>query len=428
MEMNQLHSADDLEKAVEELGFLPLFAGDEVPGFSVEEMTDPSIWWTGDPATDPWEWRETLANRGNVAYGRFFHGRAGFVSRQYLPYFVNYRRDGYDFDAHWDDELASERQKKIMDLFAIPEDAEVTATPELFTFEVKKQAGFGTGKEKNFEGTLTSLEMELYLVVSGFEQRRNKKGAAYGMACGKLTTPEARFGRDLVTSKYTEDPKKSLESLVFRVQELFPGSEERQILRLLAAPGESPKKQSLEFPLNLLHAIDKDRDPASWTKDQVSGLYVALGQLRPKHQKTLWEKYANGKNNDEIGLLMNRSGGTISGYRAKALHMLKDPLNAAWYLEGYTANLPRCAAGRHWGYPVSHPTDEISPSDYCLRIGIKVRIFEKIAGCGILTIQDLVQAMEDPAWYRKVPGVGPQTAKDLQRKLQWFHFLTEKTN
>ena len=50
-----LHSAEELEALVEEIGFLPLFAG-EVPGFSAEERTAPESWWTGDPKTDPWEW------------------------------------------------------------------------------------------------------------------------------------------------------------------------------------------------------------------------------------------------------------------------------------------------------------------------------------------------------------------------------------
>ena len=36
-------------------------------------------------------------------------------------FLMNYRRDGYDFDALWDDEKASRRQKKIMDLFATRE-------------------------------------------------------------------------------------------------------------------------------------------------------------------------------------------------------------------------------------------------------------------------------------------------------------------
>ena len=180
-----LHSAEELEALVEEIGFLPLFAG-EVPGFSAEERTAPESWWTGDPKTDPWEW----ARRGNVAYGKFFDGRTGFLSKKWLPVFANYRRDGYDFDARWDDELATWRQKKIMDLFL-----EENADAERFSFEVKEKAGFGKGGEKNFEGTLTSLEMETYLVCSDFRQRKNKKGEAYGWHIAVLATPEHLFGR-----------------------------------------------------------------------------------------------------------------------------------------------------------------------------------------------------------------------------------------
>ena len=36
---------------------------------------------------------------GKVAYGKFFDKKAGFISLEWLPYFANYRRSGYDFDA-----------------------------------------------------------------------------------------------------------------------------------------------------------------------------------------------------------------------------------------------------------------------------------------------------------------------------------------
>ena len=104
-----IHNIGELEQRVEEIGFLPLFAGG-VAGFSVEEHTIPEDWWTGDPERDPWEWRILASRHGRVAYGKFFGGRAGFISREWLSVFANYRRDGYDFDARWDDELASRRQ------------------------------------------------------------------------------------------------------------------------------------------------------------------------------------------------------------------------------------------------------------------------------------------------------------------------------
>ena len=112
-----IHTPEELIQTVDAIGFLPLFRN-SVPGFSVEERTQAAGWWTGDERADPWEWRRVLADSGKVAYGKFFDRKAGFVSLEWLPDFINWRRNGYDFDALWEDEKASYRQKKIMDLFA----------------------------------------------------------------------------------------------------------------------------------------------------------------------------------------------------------------------------------------------------------------------------------------------------------------------
>ncbi|MFQ7451379.1 MAG: hypothetical protein ACLRNQ_07965 [Flavonifractor plautii] len=39
---------------------------------------------------------------------------------------------------------------------------------ERFFFELKRQAGFGKGGEKNFEGTVTDLQMGGYLLIRDF--------------------------------------------------------------------------------------------------------------------------------------------------------------------------------------------------------------------------------------------------------------------
>ena len=111
-----IHTVDEAVEYINKEGFLPLFKN-EIPGFSLEERTAPEYWWSGDPKSDPWEWREIIARSGKVAYGKFFDKKAGFISKQWFPYFANFRRDGYDFDALWDDEKASIRQKKIMDFY-----------------------------------------------------------------------------------------------------------------------------------------------------------------------------------------------------------------------------------------------------------------------------------------------------------------------
>ena len=222
---NRIRTWEQLIKLIDEIGFLPLFKN-EISGFSAEEHTSDQFWWTGDPAQDPWEWRELIARSRRVAYGKFFDKKAGFISKEWFPRFANYRRDGYDFDSLWEDELTSLRCKKIMDRFA--------ERDEWFSFELKRNAGFGKGGEKNFEGTVTDLPMRTYLVIRDFRQRKNKKGTPYGWPISVYTTPETLWGYEYITSAYTEDPAESWERIAGRIRELFPGANENQIKKVLS--------------------------------------------------------------------------------------------------------------------------------------------------------------------------------------------------
>lgn len=227
-----LHTVEEAVTYINEVGFLPLFKN-EIPDFSLEERTVPEYWWSGDPKHDPWEWRKLIAGSQKAAYGKFFDKKAGFISKEWFPYFANYRRDGYDFDALWDDEKASMRQKKIMDLFA-----EENADAELYSFEVKQKAGFGKEGEKNFEGTITVLQMKNYLCMHDFRQRKNKKGEDYGWAIAVYSTPEHLWGYDHVTSAYKEDPMKSWKRIVKRMNDRYPKVTDAQIRRVAGISGE----------------------------------------------------------------------------------------------------------------------------------------------------------------------------------------------
>ncbi|MBR5637193.1 MAG: hypothetical protein IKW81_09720 [Pseudobutyrivibrio sp.] len=219
-----LHTVDDAIAYINEIGFLPLFKN-EIPGFSLEERTVPEYWWSGDSEVDPWEWRAIIARRGEVAYGKFFDKKAGFISKEWLPYFANYRRDGYDFDSLWDDGKASRRQKKIMDLFEENE--------ELYSSEIKKLAGFGKGGEKGFDGTITDLQMKTYLTVKDFRQRKNKQGEAYGWPIAIYATPENLFSYDHVRSRYKENPFASKEVIVNHIRDIYPIATEKQIQKII---------------------------------------------------------------------------------------------------------------------------------------------------------------------------------------------------
>jgi hypothetical protein len=220
-----IEEKDELCSLIEDIGFLPLFKC-SIPGFSVEDITVWERWFSDDDSEhDPWKWRKAIAAQGEIAYGKLFNGKAGYISKKWYPKFVNYRRDGYDFDSLYDEGLAPRRQSIIMKLF---EDG--AAIP---SYEIKKRAGFGGGGEKGFEGTMTALQMQTYLIVCGFARRRNKAGAEYGWPIALYTTPEALFGADFVRSEYKADPKQSLAEIAEHCAMLFGDAGEETILKFI---------------------------------------------------------------------------------------------------------------------------------------------------------------------------------------------------
>lgn len=229
-EADALHTVSEAAACIHRTGFIPLFSN-SILGFSLEERTVPRQWWTDDPETDPWVWRQTLSADPSIAYGKFFGRNAGFISKDWFPVFANYRRNGYDFDALFEDELASYRSKKIMDVFELDDEA---SGRRLMTSEIKGLAGFGKdGGEKNFEGVLTDLQMQTYLIMGEFRQKKNRKGQPYGWHIAVMETPETKWGREFVTSCYCEDPGKSWQRIVQKMKECREDAGDREIEKML---------------------------------------------------------------------------------------------------------------------------------------------------------------------------------------------------
>ena len=158
---------------------------------------------------------------GQVAYGKFFGRKAGFISKAWFPHFANWRRDGYDFDSRWDEELASIRCKRVMDQFE--------NRPELFSFELKRLAGFGKEGEKNFDGTVTDLQMQSYLLIRDFRRRINKKGLEYGWPISVYSTPETLWGYEHISSAYLIDPAASKAMVYQQVLKNFPEAQPTEL-------------------------------------------------------------------------------------------------------------------------------------------------------------------------------------------------------
>lgn len=222
---NRIKTSEELSELINKIGFLPLFKND-VPGFSVEELTATDSWWAGVPEEDPWAWREVIAGEGKIAYGKLYCNRAGFVSRDWYPYLASYRRDGYDYDSRYEDGLASYRSKKIMDVMEL-------APEGMLSNDIKKAAGFGKTGEKGFEGTLSSLQMETYLTVRAFQRRSNKKHEEYGWPVAVYTISERLFGEEHVRSAYHLKAEEAKSKIVDQIRQFYPQANTKEIEKVI---------------------------------------------------------------------------------------------------------------------------------------------------------------------------------------------------
>ena len=218
---SRTQSWEELIGLIDEVGFLPLFKN-EVDSFSAEENTSDLYWWTGDEEQDPWEWRRLIARSGRAAYGKFFGGKAGFISRAWFPHFANWREGRLRLRQPLG--RGAGHHAAEADHGPVPDQRRVC-----FSFELKRQAGFGKGGEKNFEGTVTDLQMGGYLLIRDFRRRRNKRGQEYGWHISVYSTPETLWGYDHVSSAYSVAPAESKALIDEQIWRNFPEAEQEEL-------------------------------------------------------------------------------------------------------------------------------------------------------------------------------------------------------
>lgn len=210
----QLHNASELEALVQQMGFLPFFAS-AIPGFSIEDFT-PSRYWFVEGVDGPWEWRMEIARRGKVAYGKLFSKKAGLVSREWYPDLANYRRNGYDFDARYEEGLASYREKCVMDVL-------LRAGPTL-SRDLKQLAGFSGDGLKGFDTVITNLQMQTYVTVHSFEYARDKYGKPYGWGVARYAVTEDVLGSEVTRGAYDREPEESKARIIEHLGILYPNA------------------------------------------------------------------------------------------------------------------------------------------------------------------------------------------------------------
>ena len=213
---------DDLKAAVEELGFVPFFEN-SIPGFSIEEHVDPRIWFSNEDG--PWEWKGPVIQETGCAYGKFFEKKAVYISKEWFPDFANYRRDGYDFDARYEDGLVYIGDKRLYDL--------IDANAPVLSKHLKQLGNYRKGGNKGFDTCINRLQAQGYVLISDFRYMIDRNGNEYGWGVAEYSTPEHFMEDDFTDKVYVRTPEESYIRIFEHLRSILPYADEQKIHKIL---------------------------------------------------------------------------------------------------------------------------------------------------------------------------------------------------
>ncbi len=217
-----IRSKSDLEKAIEKYGFLPYFRN-PIESFSLEEHIRPEYWF--GECEGAWEWKGPVIRDTGCGYGKFFDKKAVFVSREFFPDLANFRRDGYDLDARYEDGLARHSDKVLYDI--------ISENCPVISKQAKVLGNYGKNGVKGFESGITRLQEQCYVIISDFVYMTDKNGRQYGWGVAEYSTPESFMGSAFTDHVYDREPAESRARIKEHLVKLLGRSNDALIDKLL---------------------------------------------------------------------------------------------------------------------------------------------------------------------------------------------------
>lgn len=210
----------ELMDAIRQIGLVPLL-GSGIAGFSADEMVVPECRYVmTDEGWDwpLWNWKGPIVTEGHFAYGKFFNGKAGFVSMEWWPDLCNYRHAKYPEPV--DDTI----EGLILDILRV--------NGSMITRDLRAACGFdGSKMRSRFDSYVTRLQMACRVVTEDFVYPKDKHGNSFGWGWALLTTPESLFGRDACQCNRT--PEESRNRILEHLRTMLPHASEQQLKKLI---------------------------------------------------------------------------------------------------------------------------------------------------------------------------------------------------
>lgn len=218
----EIHSCPEMMDYIQEVGLLPLL-NSGISGYSAEDIVSEEcryvVFPDGGWDWPLWKWKGQIVAEGNCVYGKFFAGKAGFVSREWWPDLYNYRRS-----------KSQEPEEGTI------EDAILQTLHEngsMITRELRAACGFtGKNMRSKFDGYITRLQGACRIVTEDFIYPTDKHGREYGWGWALLSLPEQLLGREACRCDRT--PEESYARLHDHLRTLLPQATERQIEKMIS--------------------------------------------------------------------------------------------------------------------------------------------------------------------------------------------------
>lgn len=235
-----IETQEQLERLIKTWGFMPFFKNG-VKGFSIEELTPPELLFGDDFERGPWKWKGPIISHWESAYGKFFGRKmAGYVSLEWLPDLMNWRRAQYPLkkepaDARHILQVLVEHESLLSKELKVASGFTLSRKKTKFNPENPAEPTVNAKNGTACDAHIAQLQMATRVCVADFEYKVSKSGEVYGWGVARYCTPEAMYPelfplRDAVEGR---TPRQSRERILAHLAALFPEARREKIERLI---------------------------------------------------------------------------------------------------------------------------------------------------------------------------------------------------
>lgn len=224
MEFEPIRCYADFLAALRKAGFS--MAGSNEHVFSLcDHFADNIRWHTGDPETDPWVWRRRAVEEGDIAYGKFFFHKGGYITREWLPLFMAVRRDGMELYELYEDGAVTRMEKDAYEL--------ICGAGRISFAELKSLMGIRKESTSKFESATVKLQGRLFTVICGESRKFAATGEPYGWPINVFCPIERAFDEELWEDACSYDAEEAETLIRNRILELNPAADEKAIRKFI---------------------------------------------------------------------------------------------------------------------------------------------------------------------------------------------------